>query len=252
MWYPSRQYAYDVSLDVQRKGGKSDDERGMRVKRGDTPERRAPLNRDRVLRRAMRLADAGGIASISMRRLGQALGVEAMSLYNHVANKDDILDGITDLVVREIELPSSTAEWDVALRRSAMSAHDVLLRHPWACSLAMSPLRDVPARIGFIDAILGCLRRAGFSPQTTYHAYHALDSHILGFTLWEVGHSTGTEDLAGLATTFLEQLPEGAYPHLVEHAELHLSRSGPDGRDEFGFGLDLILDGLKRMRASFG
>lgn len=213
-----------------------------------TPPSRAPLTRDRVLRAAIELADAGGVASITMRSLGRSLGVEAMSLYHHVASKDDLLDAISDAIVREIELPATDAEWRVALRRCAISAHDIYVRHPWACSLVMSPDRDLPARIRFIDAILGCLRRSGFSAETTYHAYHALDSHILGFTVWEVAHSGGSADLASQTADFLRSRPADAFPHLVEHAEQHLSRSGPHGQGEFEFGLDLILDGLDRLR----
>ena len=210
---------------------------------------RKPLTRARVLRAAIRLADAGGVESITMRRLGHTLGVEAMSLYNHVTNKDDVLDGITDLVVSEIELPAAETDWATALRRSAISAHEVFVRHPWACSLVMSPARDIPARIRYIDALLGCLRRSGFSPETTYHAYHALDSHILGFTVWEVAHSGGPVDLARATADFLRDAPADAFPHLIEHAQQHLSRTGPDGQREFEFGLDLILDGLARLRA---
>jgi AcrR family transcriptional regulator len=213
-----------------------------------TPAPRAPLSRDRVLHAAIRLADEGGIESLTMRGLGRALGVEAMSLYKHVANKDDVLDGIVDLVEDEIELPSSAEGWAAAIRACAISAHEVLRRHPWACSLIMSRFR--PARLRYMDWLLGRLRGAGFSPRLTYHAYHALDSHILGFTLWEAGHSVDTEDLADSVATFLQELPADDYPHFAEHARQHLAEPGRDDVGGFEFQLDLILDGLQRLRAS--
>src|SRR5436190_10711218 len=147
-------------------------------------EPRIPLSRERVLQAAIELADEGGIESLSMRKLARELGVEAMSLYNHVANKGDLVDAIADLVVSEIELPAAGEEWDVAVRTCAISAYETFMRHPWACGLVMSPTRAraVPApRIRYIEWLLRCLREAGFSPELTYHAYHALDSHILGF-----------------------------------------------------------------------
>ena len=218
---------------------------------------RTPLSRERVLAAAIRLADEGGIESLSMRKLARALGVEAMSLYNHVANKGDLVDAITDLVVSEIELPAASEEWDVAVRGCAISAYETFMRHPWACSLVMSPTRarafPVP-RIRYIEWLLRCLREAGFSPELTYHAYHALDSHILGFTLWHLGHAAGAKDIAGeqdfadFATGLVEELRADGYPYLAEHAEQHIE--GVEGGREFEFGLDLILDGLKRARAA--
>jgi AcrR family transcriptional regulator len=218
---------------------------------------RTPLSRERVLDAAIRLADEGGIESLSMRKLARALGVEAMSLYNHVANKGDLVDAITDLVVSEIELPAAGEEWDVAVRACAVSAYETFMRHPWACSLVMSPTRAraVPVpRIRYIEWLLRCLREAGFSPELTYHAYHALDSHILGFTLWHLGHSAGAKDIAGeqdfadFATGLVEELRADGYPYLAEHAEQHIA--GVEGEREFEFGLDLILDGLKQAHAA--
>ena len=209
-----------------------------------------------MLQAASGLADEGGIESLTMRKLARELGVEAMSLYNHVANKDDLVDGIVDLVVSEIDLP--TAEhWETAIREYAISAHEALLRHPWACSLVMSPTttRTVrTARLGYMEWLLGRLREAGFSPELTYHAYHALDGHILGFTLWQLGHSAGAkelsdaQDLADFAAKFLRDLRADDYPYLAEHVEQHVAAFGEDGESEFEFGLGLILDGLKRAR----
>ena len=172
--------------------------------------KRTPLNRERVLRAAVALADKSGIESLSMRRLGQDLGVEAMSLYNHVASKDDLLNGITDLVLGEIELPADAEDWKDALRRHAISAHDVLVSHPWACSLALSPDRFSLASVQRAEWMLQQLREGGFSPEVTYHAYHALDAHILGFTLWQLGHGiVDAEHLRELAAEFFGRFGPG-------------------------------------------
>jgi AcrR family transcriptional regulator len=212
-------------------------------------EPRVPLSRDRVLHAAVRLADEGGFASLTMRKLGQELGVQAMSLYNHIANKDDIRDGIVDIVFTEIEVPARGADWKAAIRASAISAHEVLVRHPWACSLMMSTTTVSPARLHWMEALLRTLREAGFSAELTHHAYHALDSHITGFTLWVANMPFEThEELTDLAEAFLRQLPADEYPYFAEHAQWHLTDSSPDDPSEFEFGLDLILDGLERLR----
>jgi hypothetical protein len=193
-----------------------------------------------------------------MRKLGQTLGVEAMSLYNHVANKDDILDGMVDLVLSEFELPSSEQDWEVAIRTCAVSAHDALIRHPWACSLILSSTRVRPARLRYMESLLRRLREAGFSAEATYHAYHALDSHILGFTLWQLGHVmpgdaprvTNKEELANFLAAFLREFSLDDYPYLLEHAEQHVTEGRHKEEGEFEFGLRLILDGLKRVRGT--
>ena len=211
---------------------------------------RVALTRERVLKAAIRLADERGIASITMRRLGKALGVEAMSLYNHVANKDDLLDGMIDLVLGEIDLDPAADDWEAAMRLSAISAHEAFLRHPWACSLILDPSaqRVIPARVRYMESILGRLRDAGFSPELTYHGYHALDSHILGFTLWEIGHALPAEDPAELVAGFQREFPAAEFPHLAEHIEQHMTEGSHRELGEFEFGLGLIIDGLKRMR----
>jgi len=201
-----------------------------------------------VLRAAVALADQSGIDSLSMRRLGQELGVEAMSLYNHVANKDDLLNGITDLVLSEIELPAE-GSWKEALRRHAISAHDVLVSHPWACRLALSPDRTSMVSVQRAEWMLRQLREGGFSPEVTYHAYHALDSHILGFTLWQLGHGIAdAEQLRELAAEFFRGFGPEEYPYLREHAEQHFAGFGSDGKGAYELVLDLILDGIARER----
>jgi AcrR family transcriptional regulator len=197
----------------------------------------------------MRLADEGGFDSLTMRRLGQELGVQAMSLYNHVANKDDIRDGIVDLVMGEIEVPPSGADWKTSIRQTAISAHDAFVRHPWACSLQMETTTVSPARLRWMESVLRTFREAGFSAELTHHAYHALDSHITGFTLWHASLPFETqEELADLAEAFLSELPADEYPYFAEHANWHLTESSADDPSEFEFGLDLILGGLERIR----
>ena len=220
----------------------------MATRTAPTREAREPLTRERVLRAAIGLADDEGIDTLSMRRLGQALGVEAMSLYNHVANKEDILDGITDRVVSEFELPPPGAPWKSAIRRTAISAHEVLVRHPWAASLMLLPSRTSSARLRYMEGILGSLREGGFSAEMTHHAYHALDSHISGFTLWEVHFQFTAEEADEVASTFLGRLGPDEYPYLLEHAGVHMNEARADDEGEFAFGLDLILDGLERLR----
>ena len=211
--------------------------------------RRTPLTRERVLRAAVALADESGIGSLSMRRLGQELGVEAMSLYNHVANKDDLLDGMVDLVFGEIELPEA-ANWKDALRRHAISAHDVLASHPWACSLALSPDRNSTASVERAEWMLQQLREGGFSPEVTYHAYHALDAHILGFTLWQLGHGiVDAEHLKEMAAEFFRRFGPDEFPYLREHADQHFAGFGSKGKGAYELVLDLILDGIERDAA---
>ena len=208
---------------------------------------RTPLTKERVLHAAIVLADAGGLEALSMRRLAKELGVEAMSLYNHVANKDEILAGISDAVAGEIDLPSDEADWKIAIRRSAISARDVFLRHRWATSLWMVRQSGGPARLRYADWMLRTLREAGFSKDLIYHAFHILESYVQGFTLQQLNFPYKGEELAGLAASFLQQLPADEYPDFVEHVMQHLE---PHDGDEGGFemGLDLILDGLERAR----
>jgi AcrR family transcriptional regulator len=204
------------------------------------------LTRERVLGAALKLADEGGLASLTMRRLGGALGVKAMSLYNHVANKEDILDGLIDLVFGEIDLPSGGADWRAAMRRRAISAREALTRHPWATGLMESRTNPGPATLRHHDSVIGILRDAGFSIAMAAHAYSALDSYIYGFALQEMSLPfKNPEELAEVAESFRRHLPAAEYPHLIEMTVEHVMKAGYSYADEFEFGLDLILDGLE-------
>jgi len=214
------------------------------------PEPRLPLSRGRILDAALELADQGGIESLTMRKLGQTLGFEAMSLYNHVANKDDVIDGLLDLVLDESEPPSTTGDWDGAVRSSAVSVHAALRRHPWAPAVLMAPGRLRPARLHYMDSLLGRLREAGFSVETTYHAYHVLDGHIFGFSLWEASHSYSDEDAEEMMASFEQTITPDEYPYLREHGEQHFAEGPHHEVSAFEFGLDLILDGLRKIRDS--
>jgi AcrR family transcriptional regulator len=212
--------------------------------------RRAPLTRERILGAAMSLADADGLEALTMRRLARTIGFEAMSLYYYTPNKDDIIDGIVDLVVCEIELPSPTGDWKAAIRASAISAHHVLRRHPWACNPLMSTPRLLPSRLRMVDALLGRLGDANLPSDLVDRAYHAIDSHILGFTLWEAGYSVALRDMPPDALAkVVEDLGVGAYPHLMAHVAFHDRPPGPGRKPAFEFGLDLILDSLEREPA---
>jgi AcrR family transcriptional regulator len=212
---------------------------------------RTPLSRERVLRAAINLADSDGIDALSMRKLGQELGVEAMSLYNHVRNKEDILDGMVDVVFSQIDLPSSGVDWKSAMRQRAISARRVLLRHPWAIGLMESRIQPGPATLRHHDSVIGTLRKAGFSIEMAAHAYSALDSYIYGFTLNEQTLPFDTsEEVAEVAGNILRELPATDYPYLAEMAIEHVMKPGYDYGAEFEFGLDLILDGLSRVRDS--
>jgi len=213
--------------------------------------RREPLSRDQVLRAAVALADQGGIAALSMRKLGQVLGVEAMSLYNHVASKGDLLDGMIDIVFSEIGLPAGNTGWKAAMRQRAISVRDVLGRHRWAIGLMESRRSPGPATLRHHDAVLGCLRRAGFSVEMTAHAYSLLDSYIYGFALQEASLPFDTpEKTTQVAQEISGRFPAGEYPHLTELTIKHVLQPGYHYGDEFEIGLDLILDALERAAST--
>jgi AcrR family transcriptional regulator len=211
---------------------------------------RQPLSRDRVLRAALRLADEDGIDKLTMRKLGQVLGVEAMSLYNHVRNKEDLLDGLIDLVFAEVPLPSADIAWKEAMRRRGVDLRGALSRHRWAIGLMESRTSPGPATLRHHDSVLGCLFAAGFSMELTAHAYAALDSYIYGFALQEQGlPMEGPEKTAALAEVMLAQFPADLFPHLAAFTAEHVLTPGYDFAAEFEFGLDLILDGLETAHA---
>jgi AcrR family transcriptional regulator len=212
---------------------------------------RGSLTRGRVLSAAVVFADQHGLASLTMRKLGELLGVEAMSLYNHVKNKDDLLDGMVDLVFAEIELPSPGEPWKEAMRRRALSAQEVLARHRWAITLMQSRTTPGPATLRHHDAVIGSLRQAGFSIAATAHAISLLDSYIYGFALQQASLPFETpEETAELAESIMAAMPADAYPHLVELAVEHVMQPGYDYATEFEIGLDLILDALDAARAA--
>lgn len=201
------------------------------------------------MRTAIRLADEGGIEVLSMRKLAQALGVKAMSLYNHVANKDDILDGIVDIVVSEIEVPDLTTHWKTAIRQRATSAHSVLLRHPWATMPLVSRINVGPAMLRYVDATLGCFIEAGFSAEMADHAWNVIDSHIYGFTLQELNFPVAATEYSATAADYLPMIPADKYPYMNRLTH-YVIEGSYDGLHEFEFGLELILDGLDRFRSN--
>jgi AcrR family transcriptional regulator len=208
---------------------------------------REPLSRERVLRGAVKVADAGGLTGLTIRSLAQELGVKPMSVYYHVANKDEILDGIVDIVFSEIELPTIGSDWRGEMRRRAGSARRVLRRHPWAIGLLESRTSPGPATLAHHDAVLGTLRAAGFSRELTAHAYALIDSYTYGFALQEAGLPfEGRETVGEVAEPIMERFATGAYPHMMEMATEYYVKPGYDFGDEFEFGLLLILDGLER------
>jgi AcrR family transcriptional regulator len=209
-------------------------------------ERRVPLSRERVLRTALKLADQGGLDACSMRKLGQELGVEAMALYYHFANKDEVLDGIVDLVFAEVDVPAAGADWRSAMRQRAISLRDVLARHRWAIGMMESRRHPGPANLRHHDAVIGNLRAAGFSVEMAAHAYSLLDAYIYGFALTKMNLPFGPSDVAAVAETMLEPFPVNEYRNLVEFITEHAMKPGYDFGDEFEYGLDVILDGLER------
>jgi len=207
------------------------------------PQTRPPLSRERVLHAAIAIADEGGLESLTMRRLGGRLGVEAMSLYKHVAGKEAVLDGIIDLVFGEIELPAAGADWRTAMSRRALSARRVLGSHPWAIGMMESRAAMGPATLRYVDAVMASLRAGGFSLQMTAQAFVLLDSYIYGFVVQEMSYSARQPDEQAEA---LDEPPPGAdhvFAHLAEMAAEY--RHGYSYDDEFEFGLDLILDALE-------
>jgi AcrR family transcriptional regulator len=206
---------------------------------------RPALSKERLLRVAIELADRDGIEALSMRSLARELHTKPMSLYFYVAKKDDMLSGMLDIVVGEFALAEGGPDWASAVRRSLLSAHAALMSHPWACGLIMSAANS-PARLRYMNALLKCLRDGGFSAEMTHHAFHVLDSHLIGFTLWQAGF-TASRDLMDKARNFVSASP-GQYAYVVEHAKQHFGAATRMAVPEFEFGLEFILDGLERIR----
>src|SRR5262245_5920520 len=219
--------------------------------RARMPSGRAPLSRERVLGAAVALADAEGIDGLTMRRLGQAVEVEAMSLYNHVANKEDLLDGMVDAVFAEIDLPVVGEPWRPELRRRAHSQRRAVRRHPWAAPLMESRTSPGPATLRHHDSVLGCLRAQGFSVAMAAHAFSLLDAYVYGFVLQETTLPFETADEAvEVAASMMPAISPEEYPHLVELATEHVLQPGYDYGDEFDFGLEIVLEGLERAVAA--
>jgi AcrR family transcriptional regulator len=213
-------------------------------------EERPRLSRERVLEAAMTVADEGGIDALTIRSLAQSLGVKPMSVYYYVANKDEILDGIVDLVFSQIELPRADGDWRAEIHRRAHSARRVLRAHPWAIGLMESRTTPGPATVRHHDAVIATLRGAGFSHALTAHAYALLDSYTYGFALQEVGLPfEGSDSVAEIAEPIMERFATGDYPHLTEMATDYYLQPGYDFGDEFEWGLDLILEALTRSAA---
>ena len=217
--------------------------------RAGSPQR-SRLSRERVLSAAVAVADAGGIASLTIRSLAEALDVKPMSVYHHVAGKEEILDGIVDIVFSEITLPAVVGDWREEMRRRATSARDVLHRHRWAIGLLESRTSPGPATLRHHDAVLGTLRTAGFPPALTAHAYALIDSYVYGFALQEASLPfEGADSVGDVAAPVMELMAAGTYPHMVEMTTSYYLQPGYDFADEFDFGLTLILDGLAAMLA---
>ena len=230
----------------------------MAIQAEPRTEPRIPLSRERVLRAAVKVADEGGIESLTMRRLAEELGAEAMSLYYHVANKDEVLDGIADVIAREIndavdqiDVPSKGADWKKAVRHRILSAREVLLRHPWAPGVFETRTNTSPAVLQYYDALLGLMRDGGFSYDLAHHALHAFGSRALGFTqeLFDPNDDAGDQDATAMLESMADQLPNLVGMIMeVAHDDPDSTLGWCDDQTEFEFGLDLILDGLDRMR----
>ena len=223
---------------------------------------RGHLSKERVFRAAVELADGGGLESLTMRKLAHELGVGAMSLYYYVPNKDDLITGMVDIVFSEIELPPTGVDWKTAMRRRAFSTREALNRHRWAVGLMESLEMPGPASIRLHDAVLGCLREAGFSVEMTIQAYSVIDAYIYGFALQEkTVPFDSAEDAAALAQEQVRRLDTQAqeqqlaaladeYPYIAEVVAGHVANVGHDFGHAFEYGLDLIFDALEQRRGT--
>jgi len=215
--------------------------------RGSRSKPRGPLTREQVLRAAVRIADEGGLEALSMRELGRRLGVEAMSLYHHVAGKDEVLDGIADLVLAEIDLPADGDDWRTSMRARALSAREAFARHPWAPALVDARVRGGPGRLRYLETVLAVLRRAGFTLEHALQAFSLLDGYLYGSCQQSATRAATDAGGADAAKAFLSALPTQEFPNLAAMAARQAAGSGHDEDRDFEFGLDLILDGLQRI-----
>ncbi len=211
------------------------------------PGTRRPLSRDRVLKAAVTHADAGGLEALTMRQLAEMLGVAPMALYRHVANKDDLVDAMVDVVFSEIGVPSGGGDWKTSMRQRAIAVRDALTRHGWAIGLMESRRHPGPANLRHHDAVIGRLRAAGFSVEMTGHAYSLLDSYIYGFAQTKLNLPFDTSEAGEVAESMLQPFPANEYPNLLEFMSERVLHPGYDYGDEFEYGLDIILDGLERV-----
>ncbi|GAB4424299.1 MAG: TetR/AcrR family transcriptional regulator C-terminal domain-containing protein [Turneriella sp.] len=212
---------------------------------------RKPLSRERILQAALDLVDRQGLDSLSMRNLAAKLSVEAMSLYKHVANKDAVIDGLVEIILREMEIPPVSTPWREAMRRRAWSVRHTLQRHPWASVLIESRMAPAEARMRYADTVLSILNKAGFPPEVQYRAFGLLDSYVYGFVLQEVNWPTKESDRLKAVAGVKEFLKDGRYPTLLsvvlDAAWLRVEHGAKPYDAEFDFGLELILDGLERL-----
>ena len=222
----------------------------MASKADAVARRRVPLSRERLLHGAIGIADSAGIGALTMRSLANELGVKPMSLYHHVANKEEILDGIIDAVFGEIEQPPPDADWRSAMRVRAISVRSVLRRHPWAIPLMESRRNPGASTLRHHDAVIGTFRRAGFSVETAATAFSLFDSYVYGFALQEAALPFDADTVAEVAESILVEFPSERYPYLAELTTEHVLRPGYDYSNEFEVGLDLVLDGLERLLGS--
>lgn len=212
-----------------------------------TSNKKISLTRERILAQALLLADSSGLESLSMRKLADALGVKAMSLYNHFSNKDEILDGLVECVIDEIEVPDlAPEEWRNAILSRANSAHNALLAHPWATQEIVSRMNVGPNMLTYIDKTLGCLIKAGFSVQMADYIWNAVDSHIYGFTLQELNFPLQEEEYAEAAEGFMDMIPVDKYPHMNALSTL-VMEGKHNGIHDFEFGLKILLNGLESL-----
>jgi len=232
---------------VKRKTGRDSRSKPREAPRKHGPPARGPLTREQVLRAAVRIADEGGLEALSMRAIGRRLGVEAMSLYHHVAGKNEVLDGSADLGLAEIDLPVDEVDWRAAMRARALSAREAFARHPWAPALVDARVRGGPGRLRYLETVLAILRRAGFTLEHALRAFSLLDGYLYGSCQQSATRAATDAGGADAAKAFLRALPAKEFPNLAAMAAQQAAGAGVDDDRDFEFGLDLILDGLQRV-----